>query len=79
MHKNSNHIKNRKALLMGSIELTPGLSLFKLAINAGLPYVTAHRYMIRLEKDGAIEIKRSGSGSQLKIIPIGRAANNGQH
>jgi len=73
----SNLIKNRKALLMGSIESSPGLSLFQLAVNAGLPYVTAHRYMMRLEQDGLIEIKRAGSGSQLKIKTIGKAAKNG--
>jgi len=72
MQHNDDHIKTRKAQLMGSIESTPGLSLFQLAINAGLPYVTAHRYMIRLEREGAIEILRSGSGSQLIIKPINR-------
>ncbi len=78
MHNNTEIIKTRKAQLMGSIESTPGLSLFQLAINAGLPYVTAHRYMERLEADGAIEIQRSGSGSQLRIKPApGRAAENG--
>ncbi len=72
MQQTTDSIKNRKARLMESIESTPGLSLFKLAINAGLPYVTAHRYMIRLETDGAIEIQRSGSGSQLNIKPTTR-------
>jgi len=72
MQHNSEQIKDRKARLMGSIESSPGLSLFQLAINAGLPYVTAHRYMIMLEREGAIEIQRSGSGSQLKIKPTQR-------
>lgn len=72
MQQTTDSIKNRKARLMESIESTPGLSLFKLAINAGLPYVTAHRYMIRLEIDGVIEIQRSGSGSRLNIKPTTR-------
>lgn len=70
-------IKSRKAQMMSSIELSPGLSLFQLAINSGLPYVTAHRYMQRLEMDGAILVVRSGPGSKLLINPTtGRAADN---
>jgi len=65
--KRDQKIAIRKAQLMASIENTPGLSLFKLAINAGLPYVTAYRYMERLEAEGAIQIKRKASS--LEIIP----------
>ena len=54
---------------MDSIEQTSGISLFKLAINAGLPYVTAHRYMERLEAEGQIIINRNGAGSSLEIQP----------
>ena len=60
--KRDQKIETRKALLMETIEETPGLSLFKLAINSGLPYVTAHRYMTRLEQDGEIQINRSEAG-----------------
>lgn len=62
-------IETRKAQLMATIEETPGLSLFKLAINAGLPYVTAHRYMTRLEQEGEIQINRNGAGASLEIQP----------
>jgi len=54
---------------MASIEQTPGLSLFKLAIEAGLPYVTAYRYMERLEQDGEIEVSKAKKGNSLVIIP----------
>lgn len=70
-------IRNRKAQMMSSIVSSPGMSLFQLAINSGLPYVTAHRYMKRLEMDGSILVIRSGPGSQLLINPSeGRAADN---
>ena len=68
-NKRARKIKTRKDQLMASIEQTPGLSLFKLAIEAGLPYVTAYRYMERLEQDGEIEVSKAKKGNSLVIIP----------
>ena len=68
-NKRDQKIETRKAQMMASIEQTPGISLFKLAILAGLPYVTAHRYMKRLEAEGQIEINHNGAGSSLEIQP----------
>jgi len=64
-------INKRKRKLLNAIAKNNGACLFELALESGIPYATAWRYINHLEDEGEIKINRSGPGNPLEIKPQG--------